>query len=280
MPMLALAILRESLALTRELFGAGSSALATDQVFVSEKLAELGLFDEAAVALAAGMPVILQRNGAQSTQYALALFNAGWLKYALGEFDAAESLLREALTRYQAAVDGRDKARLHVLRLAMALIEPGRVNAEARTLLDSVIAARGPVRADSIDPIYPCLPLAHWLAIHGEYAQAEALLDQVDAAGRRVEPELHARSAATRAAILRARRRRRRDAPGAAGLRNHPQRPRCAASAHGALCLGYARALRTAGETEAAQMLGREFRARWENAYPSGSAFRGLLSAR
>lgn len=278
-----LAILRERLALTRELFGAGSSALATDQVFFSEKLAEHGLFDEAAAALAAGLPVILQRNGAQSTQYALALFNAGWLKYALGEFDAAESLLREALTRYQAAVDGRDRDRLQVLRLAlaMALIESGRANAEARTLLDSVIAARGPVRADSIDPIYPCLPLAHWLAIHGEYAQAEALLDQVDAAGRRVEPELHARSAATRAAILRARG----DAAGAMRLERlayettrsdrgagHPRTARYA--------LAYARALRTAGETEAAQVLEREFRAKLENAYPSGSAFRRLLSAR
>lgn len=275
-----LAILRERIALTRELFGEDSSALAMDRVFFSEKLAEHGLFNEAAASLAGGTPVILRRNGAHSTQYALAVFNAGWLKYALGEFDAAASLLREALDIHEAAVDGRDNDRLQVLRmtLAMALIESGRADAEARTLLEAVIATRGSAYADSVELTYARLPLAHWHAIHSEYAEAEALLDQVDAVGHRVEPELHARAAATRAAILRARG----DEAGALRLEQsayeltlhdrgatHPRTARYA--------LAYARALRVAGETGKAQALEREFRTRLESAYPPDSAFRRLL---
>ena len=275
-----LAVLRERLALTREIFGEDSSALAMDRVFFSEKLAEHGQFNEAAAALAAGMPVILRRDGAHSTQYALAVFNAGWLRYALGEFDAAAALLREALDIYQAAVDGRDNDRLQVLRvtLSMALIESGGADAEARALLEAVIAARGSADADSVELTYARLPLAHWFVIHGDHAQAETLLDQVDAVGNRVEPELHARAAATRAAILHAR------GDAAGGLRlDHSayeitrrdrgaQHPRTARYA-----LAYARGLRAAGETGAAQALEREFRAQLENAYPPGSAFRRLL---
>ena len=275
-----LAILRERIALTREMFGEDSSALAVDRVFFSEKLAEHGLFDEAAAALALGTPVILRRDGARSTQYALAVFNAGWLRYALGEFDTAAALLREALDIYQVAVDGRDNDRLQVLRvtLAMALIESGRADAEARGLLEAVIAARGSADADSVELTYARLPLAHWFVLHGDHARAEALLDQVEAVGNRVEPELHVRVAATRGAILRAR------GDEAGALRQDQaayeltrrdrgeQHPRTARYA-----LIYARALRAAGETSAAQALELKFRERLDQAYPADSAFRRLL---
>jgi serine/threonine-protein kinase len=275
-----LAVLRERIALTRELFGEDSTALAMDLVFFSEKLAEHGLFDEAAAALAAGTPVILRRNGAQSTQYALAVFNAGWLRYALGEFDAAAALLRQALEIHEDAVDGRDNDRLQVFRvaLAMALIESGHADAEARTLLDSVIAARSSAYADSLDLTYARLPLAHWLADHGDHVQAAALLDQVDAVGNRVEAELHARAAAIRAAILRARGdfagalQRERSAYELTRRDRGARHPRTARYA-----LAYARALHASGDTGQAQALEREFRARLESAYPADSAFRRLL---
>lgn len=275
-----LAVLRERIALTRELFGEDSTALAMDLVFFSEKLAEHGLFDEAAAALAAGTPVILRRNGAQSTQYALAVFNAGWLRYALGEFDAAAKLLREALEIHEDAVDGRDNDRLQVFRvaLAMALMETGRADTEARSLLDSVIATRSSADADSLDLAYARLPLAHWLADHGEHAQAAALLDQVDAVGNRVEAELHARAATVRAAVLRAR------GDFTAALKQEQSAYELTRSDRGArhprtarYALAYARALRAAGDTQQAQALEREFRTRLESAYPADSAFRRLL---
>ena len=274
-----LAITRERIALTRELFGEDSTALAMDRVAFSETLAEQGLFDEAAASLAAGTPVILRRNGARSTQYALTMFNTGWLTYLLGEFDAAVPLLREALTIYDAAVNGRDNDRLQVLRvtLATAMVESGRSDDEARSLLETVIASRSAEGADTASLAYARLPLARWHANHGNYTQAERLLDQVQAVGDRVESELHARANATRAGILRAR------GDSAAALQldklayemtlrvRGAENPRTARYA-----LTYARALRDAGESVKAQALEREFRSRLENAYPPESEFRRL----
>lgn len=278
-----LAIHRDRLALTRELFGEDSAVFAQDRVVLAETMAEHGSFDEAAAALAEGTPVILRRNGARSTQYALAVFNAGWLKYQLGRFDEAVPLLREALGIHEAAVEGRDNDRLQVLRvdLAVALIESGRADAEARALLDAVIAARSAAHSDTIGLVYARLPLARWHALHGEYAEAEALLGHVDAAGDRVEPEMHARAAATRAAILRARGDEagalRQDGSAYELTRNdvgveHPRTARYA--------LAYAHALRAAGEPGRAEALEREFVPRLEKAYPPGSAFLRLLPAR
>ena len=200
-------VYRERIALARELFGAESAAYAMDRVIGAEMLAGRGLFAEAAASLEEGTPVVLRSNGAQSTQYALAVFNAGWLKYLLGEFDAAVPLLRQALGIYETAVDGRDNDRLPVLRtdLAKALIESGRADAEARALLETVIAARSTAQADTHQLAYAHLPLARWHVAHRQYTEAEHLLDLVDAAGNRVEPEIHMHVANTRAAILRAR---------------------------------------------------------------------------
>lgn len=278
--MRGLAVLRKRIALTRELFGEGSAAWAIDQVFFSEKLAEHGQFDEAAAALAAGTPVILLRNGANSTQYAQAVFHAGWLRYALGEFDAAAALLREALAIHETAVDGRDNDRLQVLRvtLATALIEAGHVDEEPRMLLTGVIEAVAALEADSVSLAYARLPLARWHAIRGEAAEAEALLDQVDAVGRRVEPELHARAAATRAAILRERGQQAQALDWDRSAYEMTRRDRGATHPRTArYALSYARALHAAGEGAEARALEREFAALLENAYPRGSAFLRLL---
>lgn len=279
----ALAVNRERIALTRELFGEDSAVLALDRVVFAETLAERGLFDEAAASLTAGTPTILRRNGAYSTQYALAVFNAGWLKYLLGEFDAAVPLLRKALETYETAVGGRDNDRLPVFRvdLAMALIESGRADAEARALLDAVIAARSAAHADTIELAYARLPLASWHAAHRQYAEAETLLDQVDAVGNRIEPEMHARVAALRAAIRRARgdrtaaldfQRRAYELTLADVGARHPRTARYA--------MAYAAALREAGDDALTQVLEQGFRARLEETYPAESAFRRLLTTR
>jgi serine/threonine-protein kinase len=279
----ALAVNRRRLALTRELFGEHSATLAMDRVLFAETLAERGRFDEAAAMLAEGTPVIERRNGAQSTQYAIASFTDGWLKYLLGEFDAAVPLLRRALQIHQAAVEDNDNDRLPVFRvdLAMALIESGRADAEARELLDAVIAARSAAHADTIELAYARLPLASWHVAHRQYTEAETLLDQVDAVGKRIEPEMHARAAAVRAAI------RREQGDRAAALdferrayeltladvgARHPRTARYA--------MTYAAALREAGEDARAQALEQDFRAVLETAYPAGSAFRRLLTTR
>ncbi len=277
-----IAVNRERRALTRDLFGEDSTVLAMERVVAAETLAERGLFDEAAASLAEGTPVILARNGAQSTQYALAVFNAGWMKYLLGEFDAAVPLLRKALEIYQTAVDGKDNDRLPVLRvdLALALIDSGRADAEARTLLDAVVTARSAAHADTAGLAYARLPLARWHAAHRQYDEAQALLDQVEAVGERIEPEMHARVAAARAQLRRAQG----DPAGALRfeqtaydltLRDVGERhPRTARYA-----LVYAKALRAAGETARAEALEREFGSRLEQAYPADSAFRRLLPA-
>jgi serine/threonine-protein kinase len=229
------------------------------------------------------MPVILRRNGERSTQYALALFSAGWLKYLLGEFDAAAPLLRQALDIHEAAVGGRDNDRLPVLRvdLAVALIEGGHADAEARALLESVVAARHAAQSDTSELAYARLPLARWHVARREFAQADALLDQVEAVGSHVEPEMHARAAATRATILRARgdpagaleqeRRAYELTLGDVGA-NHPRTAQYA--------MAYARALHAAGRTADAAALERDARPILERAYPRDSAFRRLDAAR
>ncbi|MEO7916509.1 MAG: protein kinase [Dokdonella sp.] len=272
-----LAITRQRIALTRELFGVDSAALAMDQVSFTERLAEQGLFDQAAASLAAGMPVILQKNGAHSTQYALAKFNAGWLKYLMGQFDAAVPLLRDALGIYDDAVNSRDNGRIQVLQvtLATALIDAGHADGEARSLLETVIFDREAEGPDAIGLPYARLPLASWHVSNGQYVKAETLLDQVEAFGSRIESELHARASATRASIRRA------QGDHAAALRldksayemtlsvRGPQNPRTARYA-----LAYARALRAIGDSAKARALETEYRVKLENAYPPDSAFR------
>jgi serine/threonine-protein kinase len=274
-----LAVQRRRIGLTRELFGEDSTVLAMDRVLSAVTLAERGLFDEGAASLAQGLPVIERRNGIRSTQYASAQFNAGWFKYLLGEFDAAIPLLREALTIHEAAVGGKDNDRLPVLRvdLAIALIDSGQADAEARALLESVIEARRAAQPDTSELAYARLPLARWHVAHREYVQAGLLLDQVEAVGTRVEPELHARVASTRAAILRA------SGDSASALAQDrlacelnvrdvgADHPRAAY-----FCMIYARALRDAGETAEAESLERVARPILEKAYPVDSAFRRI----
>lgn len=274
-----IAVQRQRLALTLDIFGADSSVLAMDRIRFSETLANNGLFADAAATLADGMALILKHNDKRSTQYAQAVFQAGWLKFHLGQFDAAVPLVRQAHDIQRTAVQGRDNNRLQVLRvtLAMALIESGRADAEARGLLESVIAAKGPA-ALPVVLAFPRLPLAQWLVIHGEYDQAEALLDQVQAIGDQGVPELHARAASTRAKILRARG----DQAGALDLlraafevvkRGHgAEQPLTARYA-----LAYALALRSAGEVAQAEALEHAYRPLLERAYPPDSAFRRLL---
>lgn len=272
-------IARERLALTRELFGEGSSVLATDRVMLARFLGDAGLFDEADALFAQGMPDILRHNGAHSTQYGRALFSAGLLAHEQGRFDAAEQLLRQSHDIQAAAVGERDSHLLQVIRVVLSttLLASGDASDEVRAWLDSVIAVRSQWDIAEGPLAYARLPLAHWHVLRGEHEQAERLLDQVEAVGNHVEPELHARAAATRAMILRARG----DAEGALRLDQsafeitsrdrgvaHPRAARYA--------LMYTRALRAAGEITEAEALEHEYRPRLEAAYPPTSAFRDL----
>jgi serine/threonine-protein kinase len=231
--------------------------------------------------LAAATPVILQRNGARSTQYALAVFTAGWVRYLLGEFDAAVPLLREALELFQSSVGERDNDRLPVLRvdLAMALIDAGQAGPEARTLLEAVVAARTAAHRDTSELAYARLPLARWFVAHREYDQATTLLDLVEAVGDRIEPEMHARVASTRAQVLRARH----DDAGALeqDRRAYELTLRDVGSEHprtARLALAYAGALRAAGRGAEAQALERTAAPIVEQAYPATSAYRRTAS--
>lgn len=279
----ALAISRERIALTGELFGQDSSTLATLRIGLAMPLSEQGQFGEAATALAEGMPVLLRHHGPHSFQYALAVFHAGWLTFQRGEFDVAVLQLRQARDIYEAIVEGRDKDRLLVLRttLAQALIESGHADAEARALLEGVIADRSGANENAVGLAYARLPLARWHVANRQYAEADLLLDQVESVGTGIEPELHARAAATHAAIARARGdeasalERDRSAYEITRDDQGASNPRTARHA-----LAYARALRAAGDDAAAQMLEREYRPIVESAYPPDSAFRRLLTVR
>lgn len=277
-----LAIARQRLELTAELFGPESSVLATERVQLTDRLAEHGLFAEASQMLALGMPVILARNGAGSSQYAKALFYQGWLDYLQGRFDAALPPMRRALAIHEDRVDGQDRGMLQVLRttLAQVLIESGRADAEARALLEQVIAERSRGDTHAAALAYARLPMAQWHAARGEAAHALALLAQVASAGPGVEQELHARAAATRAALLRTKG----DTSGAALWtrkafetmqsdrgRSNPRTVRYA--------LAYAQAARAAGAEVEAQRLEREYRPRLLRLYPADSVFMTLAAA-
>jgi serine/threonine-protein kinase len=162
--------------------------------------------------------------------------------------------------------------------LSTTLLASGNASDEVRAWLDSVIAVRTQWDIAEGPLAYARLPLAHWHVLRGEHEEAARLLDQVEAVGSLVEPELHARAATTRAMILRARG----DASGALRLdqsayeitsrdrgAGHPRAARYA--------LIYARSLRAAGEITQAEALEREYRPRLEAAYPPTSAFRDLL---
>lgn len=277
-----LKVARERIALTSELFGEDSSVLASERVSMTMSLAEQGLFAEAAGMLELGMPLVLKRNGADSTQYAKALFCQGWLHYLQGQFDQALPPMRQALATHAAQVDGRDHYMLHLLRttLAQVLIESGQATTEARDLLESVIAERSQAGTMENGLAYARLPLAQWHAAHGDAASARVLLDQVSAVGAGVEKELHARVAATRSALFAAEG----NLAGAAIEAKaawtimqadrgdeHPRTVRYA--------LDYARAARAAGTTGEAQTIEREYQPKLAHVYPSGSAYLTQSSA-
>lgn len=268
---------RERLALTAELFGSDSSVLASERVSFSLTLAEHGLFVEAADMLALGAPVILARDGADSSQYAKTLFCQGWLQFLQGRFDLALPPMRRAVTIQEGRVTGQDLGLLPVLRttLAQVLIESGQAVPEARELLESVIAERAQAGAMPAGLAYARLPLAQWHAAHGDAASARALLDQVSAVGAGVEKELHARVAATRSALLAAEG----DLAGAAAEARtawtimqadrgdaHPRAVRYA--------LAYARAAQAMGAIEEAQAIERKYRPLLASLFPPGSAHR------
>lgn len=271
-----LSIARERIALTAELFGESSSVLATERVAMTDRLAEHGLFAEAMAQLELGMPVILARNGAHSSQHAKALFYQGWSNYLQGRFDQALPPMREALAIHEARVEGKDRGMLQVLRttLAQVLIESGQASGEAHDLLVSVIDERTQGDGRAAGLAYARLPLAQWYTARGEAEHARVLLDQVDAVGSEVEQELHARVAATRSALAAAEG----DLSAAALLAKtaytimladrgaaNPRTVRYA--------LAYARAARAVGASEQADKIELEYRPRLERFFPPGSAF-------
>ncbi len=278
----SLAVMRESVALTQSLFGEDSSTFAMSRIGLAIAMADRGDFGEAADLLAQSMPVVLHRNGRSSLQYARALSQAGWIKFRAGEYPEAAERLREALEIHVALVGDEDGDRLQVMRLmlSMTLIGSGDSGAEPRDLLAAVIDVRTQGDVTDVALGYAHLPLAQWHVLRGELDEADRLLDRIGALGQRIEPEMHARLEATRAAILRTRGDR-------AGALRHGRsayeistadvgasHPRTACYA-----LVYAGALRAVGETAHAERIEREYRPRIEAAYPPDSAFRRLLSA-
>ena len=278
----SLAIARQRMALTQELFGEDSSVLAMERIGLAGQLAELCLFDEALSLLAQGTPVILRRNGSHSLQYSRALFHTGWLRFLQGEFDLALPLLRQAMTIVETKTKGDDRGTLQILRttLARALIESGQANDEARKLLEQVIHEFGPAQAQASTLTYARLPLAQWHTANGNYTEAETLLAFVDAAGTEVELELHVRAAATRAKILLGRGDLSAAVDQAATAFNLSVRDRGAENPRTArYALAYAQMLRGMREINQADRdrslaLEREYRPRLEKAYPRSSAFR------
>jgi serine/threonine-protein kinase len=270
-------VARERIALTERLFGADSSVLAGERVVMTDRLAEAGLFGEAQQMIELGMPVVLKLNGANSSQYAKALFYAGWLDALQGRHTQALPPMRQALRIHESLVDGRDRGMLQVLRttLAQVLIESGQANAEARALLDAVIAERSEGDANPISLAYARLPLAQWYTARGEGVAARRLLDQVEAVGAAVEQEVHARAAATRATILMAEG----DAAGAALQARAadekmlddrgPSNPRTVRYA-----VAYARILAASGDRDTAQALRDEYLPRLAKVFPADSAYR------
>lgn len=238
--------------------------------------AEHGLFAEATDLLDLSVPVILARNGADSSQYAKALFCQGWLHYLQGQFELALPSMRRALAVQEDQVAGRDLGLLPVLRttLAQVLIESGQANAQARDLLELVIAERRQAGAMDAGLSYARLPLAQWHAANGDAASALVLLDQVSAVGSGVEKELHARVAATRSTLLATAG----DLAGAVVQAkvawtimqadrgdDHPRTVRYA--------LDYARAARAAGSTDEARAIEREYQPRLARLFPPGSVY-------
>ena len=272
----AIALARERIALTAELFGEDSAMLASERVWMAVRFGEQGLLAEASDLLALGMPVILMRNGKTSSQYARALFCQGWLHYLQGQFDLAVPPMRLAVAIQTEKVAGRDLGTLHVLRttLAQVLIESGQANAQARELLESVIAERSQAGSTPNALAYARLPLAQWHAAHGEAAAARALLDQVSAVGAGVEQELHGRVAATRAAIFTGEKEFARAAIEAkSGYEitladrgdDHPRTIRYA--------LAYAHAARAAGQSTVAEALERKYQPKLALVFPPDSAY-------
>jgi serine/threonine-protein kinase len=170
---------------------------------------------------------------------------------------------------------------LSAARQALALCEAGQADAEARGLLEGVIADRSTAHEGAVDLAYARLPLARWHLLHGDPAEANTLLDQVESVGTGVEPDLRARAAATRADIARAR------GDEASALEHDRSAYEITRSDQGALnprtarcALVYTRALRGVGDPRTARALEREYRPCLEAAYPPTSAFRRSLAER
>jgi len=275
-------VLREVLALDKDLFGEDSATLATDRLGFADSVARLGRFAEADALVALSMETRRRLDGEHSAQYAMSVFQRGWLQYLQGNYEASLPLLRRALSLYEQAVGDNDNDRLPVLRvdLAINLIEMGQAGAEARALLDQVIRARLRINPESPNLVYARLPLARWHVANAEYDAADRLLDVIERSPHRAEAEIYAHVADSRATIAAVRG----DRAAALRFRETAYRlmredsgPRnLVAVRYGLL---YARVLREAGEVAQAAALETELRPVFEQLFPAQSAFRREIPA-
>ncbi|MEP6511120.1 MAG: tetratricopeptide repeat protein, partial [Dokdonella sp.] len=224
---------------------------------------DAGRYDAALPLLQSALADEEHLNGKDSGESLNVLLEIARRYLLIGEADSALPLLRTIVELRSQRYDAHDPRVLHAkTMLAMALLELGHADDEARTLLDQ--AGVGWATKDdpgAIDAPYTSLALAQWFVMNGDFVQAEPLLARIESADATGDVWVRAGAGVLRASIAR----RRGDTP--AALRDeeavwkqlrdtagalHPQTARVG--------LSLALDLRTAGQTVQAETLEKELR--------------------
>jgi len=173
----ALALAERSFALTRQMFGAGSSYTASAEAALAGQYLDLGRYQAADQHFRNSLQTSAAVDGVDSRAYAVKQYAHGLMEEARGDYVQAEQNYRAALARYRALLGPEHADTLDVdMVLARLLLRTGRT-AEAQAPLQQVAALwRRELPPESPQLLVLRLVEIEWLIRDGQHAEAARAL--------------------------------------------------------------------------------------------------------
>ena len=272
---------QSALETARKIYGNESAFVAIFTLRLAHILNSAGRFAEVLPELNAALATQLKLNGKDSGEYTNVIVEFGNAYATIGDYAHALTYLRQAAEFRNGHFADDDPRVLQVESdLAAVLVNLRQSDEESRALLDAAIAgwrAKDDGGAANLPPCF--VSLAQWYVQKSDFANATALLDQVEAADAKSDHWVRARAASLRADIAW----RNRDVQTALKYdeqawkilhdvigAHHPQTARYG--------LIWARDLRRSGQIAKAETLEQDLQPVFDAAFPANSAFRSELA--
>jgi len=187
----ALALAEQGFALTRQMFGAGSSYTASAEAALAGQYLDLGRYHAADQHFRNSLQTSAAVDGVDSRAYAVKQYAHGLMEEARGDYAQAEQNYRAALARYRALLGPAHADTLDVeMVLARLLLRTDRT-AEAQAPLQQVAALwRQELPPESPQLLVLQLVEIEWLTRAGQHAEAARVLTAFGRAHPKLPPWL------------------------------------------------------------------------------------------